>query len=297
VLSPDRLAAAIETGRALSLETALDYAQSDKPPAGVDRPGGRPVGTERVDERPRLAVEALGTARVRLDDEVVPPGDFSYAKPRELLYFLLDRTDCTKDEIGAALWPWSSPAQLRNSFHTTLHHLRQALRSPTWITFRNGRYGMDRNASYVYDVDTFTQLIGEARAAGGGPAAADRLERAVASYAGDYLTDLPGESWIADRRAELRRMFESALFDLGSAHLAAGRPTAAVDVFRRLVIHDPLIESAHRELIRSYAQLGDNGRALQQYRDLSRLLRAELGAAPSPETAELAATLRRPGSG
>lgn len=296
VLSDQQLAAAVDTGRALSFETALDYAS--RYPRRI--PGSEPetpVGAvAQESEAPRLAVEALGAARVRLSGELLPAGDFSYAKPRELLYFLLDRTDCTKDEIGAALWPWSSPAQLRNSFHTTLHHLRQALRSPTWVRFRHGRYGMDRRAAYVYDVDEFVRLVAEARAEPSGEDVVAALERAISCYAGDFLTDLPGESWIADRRAELRRTFESALFDLGAAHTAAARPDAAVDVFRRLVALDPLIESAHRELIRSYAQLGDHGRALQQYRDLARLLNAELGAAPSPETVELAATLRRAGA-
>jgi predicted ATPase/DNA-binding SARP family transcriptional activator len=292
VLGAQRLAAAITTGQALSLETALDLALAE--PGERAANAGAESTVEATPARPTLSAQALGVGRVRLGDDLLTPADFSYAKPRELLFFLLDRPDCSKEEIGAALWPWSSPAQLRNSFHTTLHHLRQALRSPSWITFRNGRYGFDRSAPYVFDVEVFTRLVQDARDA----AATDRetvialRERATMQYHGDYLTDLAGEAWISDRRTELRRIFETALFDLGAAHAECGRYDAALDAFRRLVTHDPLIESAHRELIRCYAKLGDNGRALQHYRDLVRLLRAELGVAPSPETAQLAANLR-----
>ena len=68
--------------------------------------------------------------------------------------------------------------------------------------------------------------------------------------------------------------------------------TEAAAVFTRLIAHDPLIEAGHRGLMRCYAALGERGRALHQYEELTRLLGDRLGATPAPETAQLHARLR-----
>ena len=55
--------------------------------------------------------------------------------------------------------------------------------------------------------------------------------------------------WARVRRDELRRRFETALLATGRLHAAAGRHQAAVTAFRRAIEHEPLNESAHRELM------------------------------------------------
>ena len=55
--------------------------------------------------------------------------------------------------------------------------------------------------------------------------------------------------WASVRRDELRRRFETALLATGRLHAAAGNHQAAATAFRRAVEHEPLNESAHRELM------------------------------------------------
>jgi hypothetical protein len=86
-------------------------------------------------ENPQLRILGLGTASVYRDQTLLEAADWTYAKPRELLFLLLCENDLTKEQIGAALWPWTTAARLRNSFHTTLHHLRRALGRPDWIIY------------------------------------------------------------------------------------------------------------------------------------------------------------------
>src|SRR5262249_38967870 len=55
---------------------------------------------------------------------------------------------------------------------------------------------------------------------------------------------------------------------------------------------DPLREEAHYELMRLYALAGQPSATLQQYQELERILREELGETPSAATRALAEELR-----
>jgi len=170
---------------------------------------GRPshVGVASADHE--LRIQALGAARVYRGSTLLESSAWTYAKPRELLYFLLSHAKSTKEQIGAALWPSTSPAKLRNSFHTTLHHVRRALGDAAWITYQDGRYAFNR--SWPYDCDVEVLEAGLARVHSTEPGALPYLVEAVEAYQGDFLVDLPGEQWIDVRRTELRSAFEQVL--------------------------------------------------------------------------------------
>jgi DNA-binding SARP family transcriptional activator len=156
------------------------------------------------------------------------------------------------------------------------------------VVFSDGRYAFNRALPYDYDVERFEALLTRTRDGD----EIDDLRQAIALYHGDYLADLVGEAWIDERRRQLRRLFERALSDLGRLYAAVGRHPEAIDVLHRAVEHDPLMESAHRELMRCYAASGERGAALRQFRTLTGLLREELSAAPTDETVQLITRIR-----
>lgn len=80
-----------------------------------------------------------------------------------------------------------------------------------------------------------------------------------------------------DAATELRA---KALLGSGRLQTAAGRHQAAAAVFRRAVAHEPLNETAHRELMSSWARLGETARAVRHYQELTELLRDQVGAPP-----------------
>jgi hypothetical protein len=115
-----------------------------------------------------LEVNVLGTvsivdAGVRLPAESLPSG-----KGLELLLFLLLHRGATRDEVGLALWPDASAAQVRNVFHVTMHHLRRALGATRWITFERNVYRIDRapepGRTLDLDVDAVLEASAQLRA-------------------------------------------------------------------------------------------------------------------------------------
>jgi DNA-binding SARP family transcriptional activator len=266
---------------AASVAAALAGWDSDgsEPPTDPVQPVGSPGQLDPV-----LTLRSLGRETVQLGERTLGPADFSYAKPRELLFYLADVGSANKSQIGLALWPDASPSELRSAFHTTLHHLRKAVGADR-VVFQQGSYRVQRDR-LDYDVDAFTQALSEARLASSRAEELRRLQFATQLYGGDYLASTaPG--WSEHTRDELRDRYQRALMAMGRLFLSGGGPVGAIDAFRRVVESDPVSEAAHRGLMRCFEATGEPSRAIRQYDQLVRLLRDELGTAPAESTRAL----------
>ena len=234
-----------------------------------------------------LRIRALGAAMVEIGDTALTAADWSYAKPRELMFLLASSPPMTKDQIAAALWPDLSRQQLGNALHTALRELRRALGDAGWVRYTDGHYRFDRSRPHECDVTAFEDALVAARRARPAEAALPELQRAIAAYGGDFLDGMATGEWALIRRDELRRAFESALLATGRLQAAAGRHQAAAAAFRKAVAHEPLNESAHRELMNCWVRLGETARAVRHYEELVGVLRDQVGVAPAAETEAL----------
>ena len=234
-----------------------------------------------------LRVRALGQATVELGGTALTAADWSYAKPRELLFLLITSPPLTREQLRAALWPELSAKQLGNALHTALRELRRALGAHDWVRYAAGHYSVNRDRAFDCDVDTFESSLAAAGRVRPASAGLTDLRRAVAAYGGDFLAGMTAGEWASVRRDELRRRYETALLATGRLHAAAGNHQSAVTAFRRAVEHEPLNESAHRELMTSWAALGETARAVRHYTELTALLRDQVGVPPAAETTAL----------
>ena len=108
-----------------------------------------------------LRVFALGPTRVFCDERLLVPADWTFAKPKELLFYLLAESPRTKEQIGVVIWPNASLDQLHSSLKSTLFHLRKALGQKEWILYRRGRYTFNHSLDYWYDVEVFEVVLGQ----------------------------------------------------------------------------------------------------------------------------------------
>jgi predicted ATPase/DNA-binding SARP family transcriptional activator len=241
-------------------------------------------------------IYALGRSRVEREGLPLDSPDW-IQKPRELLYYLLSHPEGrTKEQIGLALWPEASTAQLRSSFHDTVFRLRRALGGKEWISFRKGLYGFGRSLSYSYDVEALEKNFSEARRLGAEAPerAISHLRAAAELYRDDFLEDLAVEGeWAFVRREALRRAYGEAQLLLGDLLFDRGRFAEAADAYRGVIARESYNEAANRGLMRCHELMGERARALEQYRALVEVLREGLGTVPGPETRALYEELRR----
>jgi len=249
-----------------------------------------PVQLRAAATAPRLRVLALGPLQVYVGGRLVESAAWGSARPRELLVYLLMHPEGrTKEQAGLAFWPDASPAQLRNSFHVTLHRLRKALGGADWVTLENDRYRIAPDAIEEFDVAEFERELAAARKAlkRQQEGASAELERVLTRFRGDLLDGEPVGDWHLEHRERLQRTYVDALMELGAQQLREERQGKAAEAYRRVLARDELHEEALLALMRCHAGLGERSQALRVYRRFADRLRQELEAEPGRETTRL----------
>jgi predicted ATPase/DNA-binding SARP family transcriptional activator len=255
----------------------------------------QPARSAPVAPPPGLRVLALGPLEIYREGELLSPELWRYAKPKELLLYLLSHPEGrTREQIGLVFWPESSAVQVKNSFHVTLHHLRKALGRHDWVVLEDERYRINPALGCELDATSFQEQITTAlRGARGGEGSADRLRAALALYRGDFLQDETVGDWHLEIRDHLRRLYVDGLFALGELLMQAEAFAEAAAVYQQLVRKEDLHEEAHRRLMLCLARTGERGRALRHYERLVVLLREGLDAEPEEQTTGLYERLKK----
>ncbi|HJQ19235.1 MAG TPA: bacterial transcriptional activator domain-containing protein, partial [Gemmatimonadaceae bacterium] len=243
----------------------------------------------------KLRVLALGPLQVFVGDRAIEPGVWGSARPRELLLYLLMHPEGrTKEQVGLVFWPDASAAQLRNSFHVTLHRLRKALGGPEWVTLVNDRYRIDPGLVHEFDAASFEREVTDARKAleRDEQGASARMDQALARYRGDLLDGEPAGDWHLEHRERLQKLYLDALMLLGQRFEVEERHSKAAEAYRRVLARDELHEEAVLALMRAHAALGERSVALRLYQRFADRMRAELDAAPDTATVRFVETLK-----
>ncbi|MGH9173655.1 MAG: AfsR/SARP family transcriptional regulator, partial [Vicinamibacterales bacterium] len=180
---------------------------------------------------------------------------------RLLAYLLLQRRrPLSREHVAFTLWPDTLEARALGTLRRALSDLRAALPGPEeWLVVTDTALGWNSEAPYWLDIDAFEQSIRE-----GTPSA---LHAAIDLYAGDLLATWDDE-WLTTERERLRQLQLDALRRLVAHHRALGAYETALALVRRALVHDPLAEAVHRDLMALLYVVGDRAAALAAYDQL-----------------------------
>jgi ATP/maltotriose-dependent transcriptional regulator MalT/DNA-binding SARP family transcriptional activator len=211
-------------------------------------------------------------------------------------YFLLHpEPGATWEEIASWAWPKSPPRTARQMLKNALYELRSALgrNAPALksaILYQNGRYILNPDAPLGVDVWEFNDLMRRAASAVEGEEKIAWLEKAAALYQGPLLSGFY-HSWADSLRNALEERYAQALGSLAKWYAEREEHDKSIAWCLKYLELDELDEAIHRLLLTGYIRLGRKDRALKHYEQLKKILRKELKAEPSPETAALVALL------
>jgi DNA-binding SARP family transcriptional activator len=238
------------------------------------------VAVTREDRDVRLRVE-LGLLRdfqLRYDGT---PVDLPGSAARLLAYLAIQDAPVRRAQAAATLWT-----------DATDEHAGASLRSALWRLHRPGPALVTATATHVaiaphVDVDLADSTRLARRLVGGSPLDERPGEDVVAALGADVLPGWYDDDWVVFSRERFRQLRLHALEALAGLLSSAGRFSEAVEAALAAVRVEPLRESAHRALVAVHLAEGNRSEAIRQYRTYARLLRDELGVAPSPALASL----------
>ena len=234
----------------------------------------------------KLRIRALGFSQVSINGRIVQSADWQAQVTRDLFFLLLTRREgFSKEAIGEALWPDSSPAQLRLRFKNTIYRLRRAAGQDS-VLLEDNRYIFNWVLDYDYDVEVFEELLARAIQASDLQEKQAAYRDAITAYQGLYLPDVGG-TWVVSERERLRQNYITASLELAKIDLDAAEFHDALETTDRLITEDPCLEEAYRIAMRIHAAAGNRAAIAYQYQNLCQALYSEIGAQPSPQTEAL----------
>jgi len=183
----------------------------------------------------------------------------------------------SRASLAALLWPEVSAAAARNSLRQRLFRLQRA----AGAELVQGQEELRLADRVALDLASATDRLAQDPQAPAG----DLLE------ALDYGDTIELADWVDAARARWRARRADCLAACASRHESLQQVALALQYAQRLLADEPLLEHAHRRVMRLHYLRGDRAAALAAYAHCVATLQAHLGAQPDPETAALATTI------
>lgn len=230
---------------------------------------------------PKVDAYSLGEAEVYLDGKKVERAQWESRKAKELLYYLLSvKQGKTKEELLEVLWPEVSVSLSRNTFYNNVYRVRRALYKEC-LTQKDGRYQLNLQGVFWFDLDEFHSLIEEAESSPkGSHKRAKLLSDAIRIYRGSFLKDFYAE-WSDSISLETEAQYLSCLVKLAGYYASKSQYNRAISLLKRLLEVDKADPEANERLVKILLKKGDMDEAYRRYRLYEAFSLTELGARPS----------------
>ncbi|GAA4041232.1 AfsR/SARP family transcriptional regulator [Streptomyces shaanxiensis] len=198
------------------------------------------------------------------------------------------------------LWGEDAPAAATRTLQTHVYHARRML-SDMQVTAPGRQLLATQAPGYRIDVkdeevdasrfERFVQRAQRKLVEGELHRAAEDLKQAMSLWRGPVFSNVPAGDVLVGEAARLEELKIRALELRAETELRLGRHREFLPELRSLVNSHPLHEWLHGQLITALHRAGRRAEALQAYQNLYRILKRELGLAPSVELQRLQAQI------
>jgi DNA-binding SARP family transcriptional activator len=205
-----------------------------------------------------------------------------------LAYLALHDGTLSRQRLSYLLWSDASTTVAQTSLRNTLHAIRQ---TPLVNVIAVDRHNISLSHEVEVDVlkfDDYLKRLAKERCESQVMATEclSLMQQAVELYRGDFLTNFnvlnspEFDDWQMLVRVNLQYEVTVLLAKLARYYTDQGITRSAIRMLYRWLELDPVNEEAHQLLMQAYAFSGQTEQAIQQYHNLSRQIKRELGRLP-----------------
>ncbi len=245
---------------------------------------------------PLLEIFTLGGVRIQRLGEPMT-GLTTKKAEAMLIYLAATRRAQPREVLAELLWDERSQSQAMANLRGVLTTLRQELGEFLIIT--RDTAGILPKAEVWLDASALEDSLAKIQKQSPlHPDSAAQLAKSLEMYQGEFLEgfsvfDCRGfEEWSTRERERLHQLAIDGLSILANYELEQKEYPQGMAYTRHILDLDPLNENAHRQMMQLLAGSGQRAAALSQYDTCQKLLKAELGIEPEPETRRLYEQLR-----
>lgn len=271
--------------------------------AGAQKPALKPAAVQVAEialtTKPvtDLTINMLGPVEILRDPTRPLAADaWSTRRARDILCFIASRRHhrASKDTIIDTFWGETDIEVVEKNFHPTVSHIRKAVNSnqplkQNFLLYRDSDYQLNPEFSYWIDIEEFDRLMYEgekARRSRNFEECVKAYEGAVTLYRGEFMQG-SYEPWVEEQRTYYREQYLRLLEVLAGVAQKMGDWSKSMQLAQRILHEDQFREDIHCLVMRAHGALGNRGAVKEHYQGLRRLLKAELGVEPGPETRKL----------
>lgn len=222
----------------------------------------------------KITCKLFGVPKITMEDRLV---FFPYAKINALLYYILISKVVSRDEIAGLLWPDETEQTSKKNLRNALYQAKKSLGEDIIISPKKSFLMLNDALDIEIDVDKFLSSPHE------------NLHLYEGEFLqGFFLKDAEAyEYWIVKMQNFYAKKFISESYLKIERDIDAKNYENVEKEIRQLIDLDEYDEKNFRLLMRFYQDTGRNGKVIETYYDLSKLLRKDLGVEPDLETKEI----------
>lgn len=247
-----------------------------------EQPLERDFSGRQHDEPYDLEVSAFGAMSVKYQGKEI--SSWEGHLPRQLFFFVLDKTEPSRAEICQAFWPNLALDSAVNVFHVTKRRLNKALGFDV-LLHQDDHYSIDTRLNVYYDVQDFVENLIKARNAKNSKAF-EAWQQAAKLYRGAFMQGQRG-TWIEKRRLAFRAGYLEALTAMAESWMSKNQQENALKIYLQFVDEDFQCEDIQRQVLQLYSDLGRRNEAIDHYEALQKTFK-KAGLKLSDATVKLA---------
>ena len=212
-----------------------------------------------VSETPGLEIQAFGEISVSRAGKRITASEWIHQKTvREIFFYLLSHPrGVTKEQVGLAFWPDSSPNQLSCQFKNAIYRLRRAIGVESILYLQETRsYTFNWAGRYTFDVEEFQKAHKLAISQPGEDDRSEHLRRAVSIYKHPFAPQLGG-TWAEPVRRKFYLAYEKAQLELAVYDLKTDNYPGCRDACLAILEIEPCQEKAYQLCMEAYSGLND----------------------------------------
>lgn len=278
-------------------------ATSDKSPYPPFAKGGR----ERIslENWPYpIKIYTLGGFAIIINGKPVVFTGKVQQKPLQLLKALVSfgGREITREWIMDSLWPEAQGDMADNSQNVNFWRLKKLLGHEAAVKLTAGSLGIDRRYCWV-DIWAVEHIIEEVKdrlrlkkiqksdkgiqKSDERPDLEDRVNKVLDLYKGPFLPADAVQPWIVSARENIKEKVLRLISVYGQRCSDAGELERAVEIYRRGLEVDDMVEELYQGLMLCHARLGRKPEAIKDYRRCCSVFEAAFGIEPSERTQKI----------